>query len=242
MDQINWVQVIVGIAQAIISGVFVGLVIFWLDERRAKRERRLSDFRIASNWFRTVPKVSLRNFNLYKTNLSGHKFIKANLEDAIISNSELWAANFSEANLRKTNFQKSRLYGAKFIKATAIRADFSKAIISTRSDPDYEYLPDFTGAVLIGAKFIGTRLNGAIMKDVNLKGSDFSKSIVTDCDFTGADLTNSNWKQVKQVENCIWKNVIGVASENFPNYLWQDIQAQNTLSNIKRKKSGNKSK
>lgn len=242
MDQINWVQVIVGIAQAIISGVFVGLVIFWLDERRAKRERRLSDFRIASNWFRTEPKVSLRNFNLYKTNLSGHKFIKANLEDAIISNSELWAANFSEANLRKTNFQKSRLYGAKFIKATAIRADFSKAIISTRSDPDYEYLPDFTGAVLIGAKFIGTRLNGAIMKDVNLKGSDFSKSIVTDCDFTGADLTNSNWKKVKQVENCIWKNVIGVASENFPNYLWQDIQAQNTLSNIKRKKSGNKSK
>ncbi|GAB4455303.1 MAG: hypothetical protein Kow0070_03320 [Anaerolineales bacterium] len=242
MDQINWVQVIVGIAQAIISGVFVGLVIFWLDERRAKRERRLSDFRIASNWFRTEPKVSLRNFNLYKTNLSGHKFIKANLEDAIISNSELWAANFSEANLRKTNFQKSRLYGAKFIKATAIRADFSKAIISTRSDPDYEYLPDFTGAVLIGAKFIGARLNGVIMNEVNLKGADFSGAIITDCNFTGADLTNSNWKQVKQVENCIWKNVAGVVSENFPNHLWQEIQAQNTIPNTKRKKSGSKTK
>ncbi|MBK6647868.1 MAG: pentapeptide repeat-containing protein [Anaerolineales bacterium] len=54
-----------------------------------------------------------------KTNLSGHKFIKANLEDAIITNSGLWATNFSEANLRKTDFQKSRLYGAKFIKQSS---------------------------------------------------------------------------------------------------------------------------
>lgn len=242
MNQINWVQVIVDIAQAIISGVFVGLVIFWLDERRAKRERSLSDFRIASNWFRTEPKLSLRNFDLKKTNLSGHKFIKANLEDAIISNSGLWATNFSEANLRKTDFQKSRLYGTKFMKSIAIRADFSKAIISTRNDPDYEYLPDFTKAILIDTKFIGTKLNGVIMKEVNLKGSDFSKAIVTGCNFTGADLTNSNWKQVKKVENCVWKNVIGFTSENFPNYLLKEIQEQNTILKNKKRKLGSKFK
>lgn len=137
MNQINWFQTIIDIAQAIISGVFVGLVIFWLDERRAKRERRLSDFRIASNWFRTEPKVSLRNFDLAKTNLSGYKFIKANLEDAIISNSGLWATNFSEANLRHADFRKSRLVGARFEKATAFHANFSWATITSRSDPDY---------------------------------------------------------------------------------------------------------
>jgi len=237
MNQINWIQTIIDIAQAIISGVFVGLVIFWLDERRAKRERRLADFRIASNWFRTEPKVSLRNFDLTKTNLSGHKFIKANLEDAIISDSGLWATNFSEANLRKTDFQKSRLYGAKFMKAVAIRANFSKAIISTRSDPDYEYLPDFTGAMLPKAIFIGAKLVGAVLKDTNLKGADFSNATVIGCDFTGADLTDSKWKKVKRIENCTWKNVIFAGSENFPNDLQKEIQSQNSTPKTKQRKT-----
>lgn len=235
MNQINWFQTSIDIAQAIISGVFVGLVIFWLDERRAKRERRLSDFRIASNWFRSEPKTSLRNFDLSKTNLSGHKFIKANLEDAIITNSGLWATNFSEANLRKTDFQKSRLYGAKFIKAVAIRANFSKAIISTRKDPDFEYLPDFTKAILPKAKFVGTILIGAVMKNANLQSTDFSKATVIGCDFSGADLTNSNWKKVKQVKNCIWKDVKVENSNNFPINLWKEIQEQNIKSAKKRK-------
>ena len=237
INQINWVQVIVDIAQAIISGVFVGLVIFWLDERRAKRERRLSDFRIASNWFKTEPKMSLRNFDLTKTNLSGHKFIKANLEDAIIADSGLWGTNFSEANLRKTDFQKSRLFGAKFIKAVAIRANFSKTIISTRSDPDFEYLPDFTGAILPKAIFTRAQLIGAIMKDANLKSADFSNSIVVGCDFTGADLTDSNWKKVKRVENCIWKDVKVDNPSNFPTELWDEIQTQNVKSTRKQKGS-----
>lgn len=236
MNQINWVQVIVDIVQAIISGIFVGLVIFWLDERRAKRERRLSDFRIASNWFRTDPKVSLRNFDLTKTNLSGHKFIQANLEDAIISDSGLWATNFSEANLRKTDFQKSRLYGAKFVKAVAIRANFSKAIISTRNDPDFDYLPDFTGATLPKAKFISTQLIGAVMKDANLKSADFSNATVIGCDFSGADLTDSNWKKVKQVENCVWNGVIVDNPENFPEYLWKEIQSQKLSPKTQHKK------
>lgn len=242
MNQINWFQTIIDIVQAIISGVFVGLVIFWLDERRAKRDRRLSDFRIASNWFRTEPKVSLRNFDLTKTNLSGHKFIKANLEDAIIANSGLWATNFTEANLRKTDFQKSRLYGAKFIKVVAIRANFSRTIISTRNDPDFEYLPDFTGAVLAKSNFTGAQLVGVVMKDVNLKSADFSNAIVTNCDFTGADLTNSNWKRVKRVENCTWKNVVGVSSENFPSNLRKEIQAQNVTSNTKQHRIRKQSK
>lgn len=227
MNQINWFQAIIDVMQAIISGVIVGFVIFRLDERRAKRERRISDFRIASNWFRTEPKVSLRNFDLAKTNLSGHKFIKANLEDVDLSESDLWATNFTEANLRKTNFQKSRLVGTKLVKAIAIKADFSKTLITTRSDPDYEYLPDFTEAILIGTKFIETRLNGAVMKEANLKGADFSKATVLGCDFTGADLTNSNWKKVKQVENCIWKDVKFGNSSNFPTKLLEEIQRQN---------------
>jgi uncharacterized protein YjbI with pentapeptide repeats len=227
MNPINWYQAVVDLLQAIIGGVVVGIVIFWLDERRALRERRLSDFRIASNWFHTEPKVSLRNFDLTKSNLSGYKFFKANLEGAIIANSGLWGTNFIEANLIHADFRKSRFVGAKLTKAKANGADFSKAIITKRSDPDYEYLPEFSNATMKGAKFIGTQLNGVVMREANLRGTDFSKATVLGCDFTEADLTDSNWKKVKRVENCIWKNVKGHKQQNFSPALWEEIQNQN---------------
>jgi len=227
MSSSDWIKIGIDVLQAIISGVFVGLVIFWLDERRALRERRLSDFRIASNWSNTEPKVSLRNFDLTQSNLSGNKFIKANLEGAVIADSGLWATNFSEANLIHVDFRKSRLVGVKLTKAKANGADFGKATITKRSDPDYQYLPDFTGASLKGAKLVGTQLNGVLMIQANLKGADFSKATILECDFTGADLTDSNWKKVKRVENCIWKDVKFAKPENFPPYLWKEIQRQN---------------
>ena len=227
MTNEDWIKAGIDLLQAVISGVFVGLVIFWLDERRALRERRLSDFRIASNWYNTEPKVSLRNFDLTKSNLSGNKFIKANLEGATIADSGLWATNFSEANLIHADFRKSRLVGTKLTKAKANGADFGKATITTRSDPDYEYLPEFSNATLKGARFIGTQLNGVVMREANLKGTDFSQATVLGCDFTEADLTDSNWKKVKRVENCIWKNVKGYKQQNFPLNLWSEIQRQN---------------
>ena len=236
MSQVNWFQVFVDILQAVISGIFVGVALYFLDERRAKRERRLSDFRIASNWSRTEPKLSLRNFDLTKVNLSGRNFVKADLERAIIADAGLWATNFTEANLRHVDFRKSRFVGGKLIKAIARGADFSKATITKRSDPDYEYLPDFTGAALEGAKFLGTRLNGVVMTNANLSRSNFSKAIVLDCDFTGANLTDSNWKKVKRIENCIWKDVIIDRQENFPQSLLEEIQRQNAKP-IKRRKS-----
>ena len=227
MSQINWVQAVIDLLQAIISGLVVGLVIFWLDERRAKRERRLSDYRIASNWNTTEPKVSLRNFDLTKANLSGHKFIEANLEGVVLAGAGLWATNFSEANLRAANFRNARLVGVSLSKATALVSDFSGATITKRSDPDYGYLPDFSNAILRGSKFNGARLNGIKMIGADLRRTDFSKAIVLDCDFTGADLTGSNWKRVKRVEKCIWINVKVDDSEKFPPGLWEEIQKQN---------------
>ncbi|GEM_PF-2005454 len=226
-SQINWFQAGIDLLQAIISGVFVGLVVYLLDERRAKRERRLSDYRIASNWNTTEPKVSLRNFDLTKANLSGHKFIKANLEGVILFKAGLWATNFSEANLRDANFRKCKLVGTRFEKAVAYDADFSWATITSRNDPDYKYRPDFANAKLDHAKFIGTRLSGVTLVETSLRGSDFSKAIVLNCDFTGADLAKSNWKKVRHVENCVWKNVKVDQPEYFPPDLWKEILRQN---------------
>ena len=233
-EEINWFQAGIDLLQAIISGVFVGVVIYWLDERRAKRDRRLSDFRIASNWFQSKPKISLRNFDLSKTNLAGHKFIKANLEDALFVSADVWATNFSEANLRSADFRKARLIGTKLVKATVRGGDFSKSIIQKRSYPDYEYQPDFTEADLQRCKFVSTHLDGVLLTNSKLGKSDFSRATVLNCDFTNADLSGSNWKKVKRVDNCIWKDVKIGDQENFPKYVLEQIQLQN--ANSKKKK------
>ena len=235
MSNTEWIKSGIGLLQAIISGVFVGLVIYWLDERRAKRDRRLSDFRIASNWFQSETKVSLRNFDLSNTNLAGHKFMEANLEDALFVNADVWATNFTEANLRNANFRKARLIGTKLIKAIARGADFSNTVINKKSYPDYVHLPDFTGAELQRCKFIGAHLDGVPMVGSKLNRSDFSKATVINCDFTNADLAGSKWKKVKRVDNCIWKGVIVDNQEDFQADLWKEIQKQNAQPKKKRK-------
>jgi hypothetical protein len=68
-----WFQAGIDLLEAIIGEAFVRLIIYWLDDRRVKRDRRLSDFRIASNWSSTEPNISLRDFNLAKLNLSGYE-------------------------------------------------------------------------------------------------------------------------------------------------------------------------
>jgi uncharacterized protein YjbI with pentapeptide repeats len=65
------------------------------------------------------------------------------------------------------------------------------------------------------------------MVDSILKGADFSKATVINCDFTNAELTDSKWKKVKKVENCIWKNVKFGSQDIFPSKLWEEIQRQN---------------
>lgn len=227
MSNADWIKISIDFLQAIISGVFVGMVIYWLDERRAIRERRLSDYRIASNWLYTEPKVSLRCFDLTKTNLSSYKFMKANLEETAFTKARMWATNFSEANLRNTNFRKSIMVGVKLVKAVALLADFTEVTIKSRKDPDYEYIPDCTDAVFVRAKFNKARLDGVLFVNADFKLADFTGATILNCDFSGAKLSSSKWKKVKRVENCVWKDVSVDDFDIFPEYIKEEIQRQN---------------
>lgn len=226
MDTVNWVQVIVGIFQSVLSGVFVGLVIYWLDERRAKRERNLSDFRIASNWEVSKPKVSMRNFQLANTNLAGCNLSTANLENANFKKAWLHGTNLIKANLRRTNFQATSLLGTKGNGAIAYHANFSDARIGRETDVQEKIPVDFSGSNLFAGSFRKAKINQTLFVKTNLTGTDFTDAIVKKCDFTSADLTDSKWKKVKKVENCTWKDVIATP-DNFPPELWKEIQNQN---------------
>jgi uncharacterized protein YjbI with pentapeptide repeats len=227
MNTVNWTQVFVGILQSVLSGIFVGLVIYWLDERRAKRERQLSDFRIASNWSKAKPKISLRNFDLTNTNLSGRNFVQADLEGTQFDKTWLWGTKFAKANLRLVSFRETKMLGTEFQKAIAYKADFSNSKIDKRIYPDYQLFVDFTGASLQEAIFRDANITGAAFVNARLNQSDFSKAVICECDFTGSDLAKSKWKKVKRVENCIWKNVRGLDSADISPELRKEIQRQN---------------
>lgn len=223
----DWSNIIQTIISGVISGIVVGLVVYGLDERRAKRERRIADFRIASNWRETEPKVSLRDFDLTRANLSGHKFRKANLEGAILCETILWGSNFEGANLRHSDFRKTKMVGAKLADAIAVGANFSKSVIKKKIDPEHDFWSDFSNISLKGAKFTGAHLSGVMFANASLRGADFTGAIISNCDFSGADLNDVNWKRAKRIEHCIWKDVKCVEARNFPAGLWKEVQDQN---------------
>lgn len=235
MNQVNWIQAIVDLLQAIIGGVVVALVIYWLDERRAKRDRKLSDYRIASSWEVSNPKVNMRNFQLSNTNLAGCDFSTANLEGANLSKAWLHGSGFSKANLRRANFQAASLLGTKVDDAIAYHVNFSDARIGRETDIQERIPVDFSRANLFEGLFRKAKINQAVFTKANLAGADFTGAIVKKCDFTEADLTDSKWKNVKQVESCRWKNVKGVTNDNFPTALWEEIQRQNAKPGKKRR-------
>lgn len=227
MSQSEWIKAGIDLLQAIISGIFVGVVIYWLDERRAKRERRLSDFRVAVGWSDRKQKESLRGFDLSHVNLSGHNFAEADLEDARFDETGLWGTKFTKANLRLACFRKANMLGTEFQDVIAYRADFSQSKILKRIYPDKKVFVDFTGASLQEAIFREASITGAAFVNARLNQSNFNKAVISECDFTGSDLAKSNWRKVKRVENCIWKNVRSIEPDNFPPELWKEIQRQN---------------
>ncbi len=238
MSNSDWIKAGIDLLQAIISGIFVGLMIYWLDERRAKRERRLSDFRIASNWEVTEPKPSLRNFDLTGSNLSGYDLSNANLESAILQKTALWGTNLNGANLRTVNFRNAKLVGVNFTNVIAFYSNFSNALIRQRSESGKIWIPNFTNTNFRGTVFRKTTIKNALFHNVNFIVADFTDAVIEDCDFTDSDLTDSKWLKVRKVENCIWKNVKVSDPKNFPKWLWEEIQNQNIkLSKRKKVKS-----
>jgi uncharacterized protein YjbI with pentapeptide repeats len=219
----DWFDVL----QSVISGVFVGLVVFGLDLVRAKRERRLSDFRIAANWEVSKPKVSLRNFQLSNTNLSGYDLSTANFENANLAKAWLKGTNLSKANLRRTNFHAAQLVGTKINDAIAYHAVFSNSHIGREKYTEEKLKVDFSRSNLYRSLFQKAMISEALFCNTNLAYTDFSGATVKKCNFSGADLTGSNWKKVKKVEGCNWKDIKGANPDNFRTDLLKEIQRQN---------------
>jgi uncharacterized protein YjbI with pentapeptide repeats len=80
---------------------------------------------------------------------------------------------------------------------------------------------------LTKCNFQKARISEAEFDYADLRLTNFNGATVIKCDFTGADLTGSQWKKVRHVEKCIWKDVKGISSEYFPSDLLNEIRRQN---------------
>lgn len=132
---------VLGWVLGLVSSLLTGLMMFWLEGKRAVREesarQRHEDIRTARNWAHDEKKSSMRGFDLVGANLSGKKLIGADLEDTDFREAKMWEtdlkganlikANFQGATLNRVNFEKANLHSADFTDATLIACDFNQA-------------------------------------------------------------------------------------------------------------------
>lgn len=123
-----------------------------------------------------LPGVDLCGVNLTYADLSG-----ANFQEA-----QLIGTEFVQADIVGANFEKANLGGANFFGADIQRSEFTGANLAK---------VDFTEVVARGARFTGADIGqGALFKDANLAGADFSNSSLQGAKLKGANLTGTNLK------------------------------------------------
>jgi uncharacterized protein YjbI with pentapeptide repeats len=227
MSQLDWLRIGIDFFQAVLSGAVLALLVYFLDRNKAKRERQYEYFRIATSWSNKKEKPSMRGFDLEKANLAGHSFKNVDLEGSNLKGAGLESVNLEGANLRATNFTGANLAGAKFIKTEAYRANFTNCSILPEVYPDELKYSDFSNSSMEEAKFCSAHILGAKFRGTSLVSVDFSKAIIHECDFTNADISNSNWLKTKSVTSCIWVGVKYNNETKLTEKLLYEIRKQN---------------
>jgi uncharacterized protein YjbI with pentapeptide repeats len=129
----NLTLLIIGWLLGLISSLLTGLVLFWLEGVRIKRNKliqeRTDNVRSAINWSLSDKKVSFRGMDFVGQNLSGVDLSEADFTDANFSRALLSGTIFKGAKLNRTNFHMANLNEADFRFANLEEARFSKAQI-----------------------------------------------------------------------------------------------------------------
>lgn len=155
----------------------------------------------------------LRNLDLSGLQLNGLDFSGAVLAGTSLKRAFLEDANLTEANLEGADLSGARLNRAILVKANLTNSNVSAAsleeIDATEAAFDDSNLEGsaignavFERAKMTNARLDGAKGNGAIFAEADLSGSsfrgsalpqaDFSRTVLHNCDFQDADLTDSN--------------------------------------------------
>jgi len=161
---------------------------------------------------------SFASEDLRKLDLSGLQLNGLDFSGAVLAGASLKGASFEDANLSEANLAGADLSGARLNRAILVKANLANADVSAASLEETDATEAmFSGSNLEGssisnatferakmanARLDGAKGNGAIFTQADLSGSslkgsslpqaDFSRAVLHNCDFQGADLTDSN--------------------------------------------------
>lgn len=135
---------------------------------------------------KTLEEILENHLHWLKRDVDGWKEMRANLDDADISNTDLRFANLKYASLNNVNFYKSDLRWANLCQASLQHTNLNYA--------------DFREATLNDTYIFNSNLSHADFGDANLVGAYISHSNLTKADFQGVNLA---WADLR---SCVFDN------------------------------------
>ena len=130
-----------------------------------------------------LQEANLTNANLFGANLTDANLFGANLIDANLFDAKLTGANLYDATLTDATLTEANLTNAKLSRTKLTGVDLTDA---TLTDANLTYAK-LTNAKLLGANLTNAKLFGTNLTDAKLLGAN-----LTDANLLGADLTDAN--------------------------------------------------
>jgi uncharacterized protein YjbI with pentapeptide repeats len=167
----------------------------------------------ASLYYTNFTDANLVNTHLRKAKGEKAIFIRANLEEAVLSNGQFSQTDFREVNAHKTKFRNTALQEAQFENAFLNQSEFQEANLKHANLNNAKCFgakfikTDFSDASLVNTKLGGADLRGAIFQSANLTNADLSGADISQADFRGAIIDNIILTKVKNKEKALFDDI-----------------------------------
>lgn len=154
---------------------------------------------------KTLAEILENHLHWLKRDVDGWKEMRANLDGADISNTDLRGANLKYASLNDVNFYKSDLRGVDLRKTSLQHtnlsyADFREATLNDTYIPNSNLThADFGDASFVGAYLSHSNLTRADLQGANLAWADLRSCVFYDTDLRDCNFMYSNLRGSKYV-------------------------------------------
>jgi len=199
----------------IIDLLVVGLILYWFEQRRNKRDEVERERRLREDKARRA-REDLSDLRYDRSTDAPYKVLGTirRLLDLKEKNLKLSEINLSRLEIRDLKLERSDLHATVFKKCHLLRV----RIENCRCE----------AAVFIDAHFKHTiffkaDLRRAKFQNATLKGMDFTSCDITYADFTGADLSSANFRNVDckgvKFNNAILRSTNFIGAKNLDSYV-----------------------
>jgi len=163
-------------------------------------------------------------------------FENMNLNDSQFNGARLLNTQFGGSSLQRADFRLGKLSMTYFIGSDLTDANFSQPLNASGSTI-YAYFNGgtFTGTNFTGLSFRGSSFRGSSFRNAILRGVDASRSFFENVDFTGADLTDGDFRDARWINVTCPNGVVQSKSCIIPTSTTTTIETTATTTIPKKK-------